>query len=104
MGDGQLRTGDTVTEEQLELLLGMGRDPISGDVLGEPYRQFAGVADRIQARIDRLDQGLTVDERTAAVTDIEAEEWARPTRRAVAGYDDTFSAPVRVGALGGGRR
>lgn len=24
--DGQLRPGDTVTEEQLELLLGMGRD------------------------------------------------------------------------------
>lgn len=35
-----------VTEEQLELLLGMDRDPITGDVLGEPYRRFAVVAER----------------------------------------------------------
>jgi hypothetical protein len=48
LADGQLRPGDTVTEEQLELLLGMGRDPITGEVLGEPYRRFAGVADRVQ--------------------------------------------------------
>lgn len=99
LGGGQLRPGNTVTEEQLELLLGMGRDPISGDVLGEPYRHFAGVAERIQARIDRLDRGLTGDERAVAVTDIEAEERARPTRRAVAGYDYTFSVPKSVSAL-----
>lgn len=99
LGDGQLRPGDAVTEEQLELLLGMGRDPLTGDELGEPYRHFAGVAERIQARIDRLDRSLTVDERAAAVTAIEAEESARPTRRAVAGYDYTFSVPKSVSAL-----
>jgi hypothetical protein len=98
-GHGRLRPGDTVTEEQLELLLGMGRDPITGEVLGEPYRHFAGVAERIQARIDRLDRNLSVDERAAAVTAIEAEESARPPRRAVAGYDYTFSVPKSVSAL-----
>jgi hypothetical protein len=37
LGDGQLRTGGTVLEEQLALLLGMGRDPITGDPLGHAY-------------------------------------------------------------------
>ncbi|MEX0947161.1 MAG: MobF family relaxase, partial [Acidimicrobiia bacterium] len=99
LGAGQLQPVDVVTEAQLELLVGMGRDPITGGVLGEPYRRFAGVEARIRARIDRLDQNLSTDERAAAATAIEAEESARPTRRAVAGYDYTFSVPKSVSSL-----
>lgn len=40
-----------------------------------------------------------MDGRAAAVTVIEADESARPTRRAVAGYDYTFSVPESVSAL-----
>ncbi len=31
VGSGTLKTNDPVTEQQLALLLGMGRDPVSGD-------------------------------------------------------------------------
>ncbi|MEX1145610.1 MAG: MobF family relaxase, partial [Acidimicrobiia bacterium] len=58
-----------------------------------------GVEARIRARIDRLDQNLSTDERAAAATAIETEEAARPTRRAVAGYDYTFSVPKSVSSL-----
>jgi len=39
-GDGQLTPGTVVTEPQLALLLGEGRDPITGDKLGRAYQQF----------------------------------------------------------------
>ena len=31
LGDGQIAFGDEVSESQLQLLIGMGRDPVSGD-------------------------------------------------------------------------
>ena len=34
LGKGQLAVGDRVSEAQLQLLMGMGRDPITGDPLG----------------------------------------------------------------------
>ncbi|MTV27624.1 relaxase domain-containing protein [Nitriliruptoraceae bacterium ZYF776] len=99
LGDGQLRAGDTVSEEQLQLLLGRGCDPITGDPLGHAYPVYRSREDRIDERIAALDPELSVDDRAAAVTDIEAEEAARPVRRAVAGYDYTFSVPKSVSAL-----
>src|SRR5690606_29233116 len=99
LGAGQLRPGDTVTEEQLELLLGMGRDPITGDPLGRAFPEYQGGEARIRARIDVLDPGLSVDERAAAITAIEAEESDTKARRAVAGFDYTFSVPKSVSAL-----
>jgi conjugative relaxase-like TrwC/TraI family protein len=40
-GDGRLRPGSVVGESQLQLLLGMGRDPVTGAPLGRPYPVFA---------------------------------------------------------------
>lgn len=99
LGGGRLSPGDQVSEAQLQLLLGMGRDPISGEPLGKAYLAFKPPAERIHTRIEALDPALSVDERAAAVTRIEAEENDKPTRRAVAGYDYTFSIPKSVSAL-----
>jgi len=37
LGGGQIVEGDQVSEAQLQLLVGMGRDPITGDPLGRAY-------------------------------------------------------------------
>jgi conjugative relaxase-like TrwC/TraI family protein len=98
LGAGQLTPGDTVSEEQLALLLGMGRDPITGDPLGRVFPMYRPREERIRARIGALDPGLSVDDRAAAVTAIESEETGRGGRRAVAGFDYTFSVPKSVSA------
>lgn len=99
LGEGQLRSGDTVSEEQLQLLLGRGCNPVTGDPLGHAYPSYRSREDRIAARVAALAPELSVDDRAQAVDDIEAEEAARPVRRAVAGYDYTFSVPKSVSAL-----
>jgi len=35
-----IRVGDSVTEAQLQLLIGMGRHPVSGELLGRAYPQL----------------------------------------------------------------
>ncbi len=99
LGNGRLRSGDTVSEEQLALLLGSGRDPVTGEPLGHAYPSYRSREDRIDERIAALDPELSLDDRAQAVDAIEAEEAARPIRRAVAGYDYTFSVPKSVSAL-----
>ncbi|MFV0307090.1 MAG: MobF family relaxase [Desertimonas sp.] len=99
LGAGRLQPGDTVTEEQLELLLGMGRDPITGDPLGRAFPEYRDREARIRARIDALDPDLSVDERAAAITAIDTDEFDTKARRAVAGFDYTFSVPKSVSAL-----
>lgn len=93
LDSGVLAVGDQVTEAQLQLLAGMGRDPITATPLGLAYPVYRSLPERIETRIGALDPGLSIDEKAAAVPEIEAEEAARPTRRAVAGYDFTFSIP-----------
>jgi hypothetical protein len=90
-----------VSEAQLQLLLGMGLDPVTGDPLGAAYPVFPSVEDRIAARLARLDPALGAAERAEAVAAIEAEESARTSRRAVAGYDFTFSLPKSASVLWG---
>jgi conjugative relaxase-like TrwC/TraI family protein len=99
LGDGRLREGDTVSEAQLQLLIGMGRDPLSGDPLGRAYPAYATRAERIEKRAEALGPDLTDGEREAAVAQIAAEEAAAPSRRAVAGYDFTFSVPKSASVL-----
>jgi conjugative relaxase-like TrwC/TraI family protein len=93
------RAGDEVTEEQLKRFLGAGQDPNSGVQLGRPYRNFAGVQDRVRARGGKLPGALTEEDRAAALLAIEQEENARQTRRAVAGFDFTASVPKSVSTL-----
>lgn len=99
LGHGELTTGSQVSEEQLRLLVGMGRDPITGDPLGKAYPQFASVAERVAERVKALDPELGPAARALEVAAIEAEEAERGTRRAVAGFDFTFSVPKSVSAI-----
>ncbi|GAA3860723.1 hypothetical protein GCM10022381_01420 [Leifsonia kafniensis] len=46
LGDGQIVVGDHVSEAQLQLLVGMGRDPITGEPLGRAYPAYTAVAQR----------------------------------------------------------
>lgn len=98
-GHVELTTGAQVSEAQLQLLVGMGRDPITGDPLGKAYPRFTPVAERIEKRTDALDAGLGPAGRAREITAIEAQEAARGTRRAVAGFDYTFSVPKSVSAI-----
>ena len=99
LGKGQLAVGDRVSEAQLQLLMGMGRDPITGDPLGHAFPAYKSVPERIEARIADLDPELGPGAKGEAVARIEAEETERGRRRAVAGFDFTFSIPKSASAL-----
>lgn len=99
LGDGSLYAGSCVSEAQLHLLIGMGRDPLTGEPLGRAYQTFATVGERIAKRTELLGPELGAAARGHEAALIEAEETARGTRRAVAGFDYTFSAPKSVSVL-----
>jgi conjugative relaxase-like TrwC/TraI family protein len=85
LGLGRIADGAEVTESQLQLLIGMGRDPVTGAPLGRAYPVY----------------GASV---TAAATDGRAGSDTRledRRRRAVAGYDFTFSIPKSASILWG---
>lgn len=91
--------GDRVSEAQLQLLMGMGRDPITGDPLGLAFPAYKSATERIEARIADLDSSMSPGAKGEAVAQIEAEEIERGRRRAVAGFDFTFSVPKSASAL-----
>lgn len=101
LGGGRLSTGDQVSEAQLQLLIGMGRDPVTGEPLGRAFPRYAPVAERNKQGVERLSGELGPAGRAEATAKIEAEEAARGTRRAVAGFDYTFSVPKSVSVLWG---
>ncbi|GAB4005264.1 MobF family relaxase [Nocardioides ultimimeridianus] len=100
-GGGQLLAGLTVTEDQVALLIGMGRDPITGEQLGRAFPTYKRLADRIGERLAALDPEMTQDDCAAERSRIEAEETALGMRHAVAGFDLTFSVPKSVSVLWG---
>src|SRR5690606_39944517 len=93
LGSGQIMAGDEVSEAQLQLLVGMGRDPITRAPLGRAYPVYKSIEERVQARVEALDLTQNPVDRGRAVAVIEAEEAARGVRKAVAGFDFTFSIP-----------
>ena len=99
LGNCALEPGGLVTESHLQLLLGLGCDPVTGEPLGKALPRFKNAAQRIEARIRKLPGGLSVAQRAEAITDIEGEENGRDRRRAVAGFDYTFSVPKSVSTL-----
>ncbi|OUZ11124.1 conjugal transfer protein [Aeromicrobium sp. PE09-221] len=101
VGGGLLRVGDPVSGEQLAWLIGMGRDPVTGDQLGRAFPQYATVAHRIAARVAGLSADLSAPQRNDVVAQIESEERERGEQRAVAGFDFTFSVPKSVSVLWG---
>ncbi len=96
---GAIQVGDQVSESQLQLLVGMGRNPATGDPLGLAYPAYRTVVERVEKRTTALDPAIGPASRAEAVARIEAEEAARGTRRAVAGYDFTFSIPKSASVL-----
>lgn len=100
-GAGQLRPGMQVSEEQLALLVGMGRDPITGGQLGRAYPSYKRLSDRIEERVTALDPEMTQEDCAAETARLEAEETAAGMRCAVAGFDLTFSVPKSVSVLWG---
>lgn len=98
-GEGQLVEGQEVSEAQLQLLIGMGRNPLTGAPLGHAYHTFKPAADRVAQRAAGLGPTFTPTERTAAIAQIEREESKRNQRRAVAGFDFTFSIPKSASVL-----
>ncbi|MDN5821300.1 MAG: relaxase domain-containing protein, partial [Brachybacterium sp.] len=86
LGGGRIASGDEVSEGQLQLLIGMGRDPVTGDPLGRAFPQYVSVSERIAQRVTGLDDGLGMGERAEQVAQIEAEETESGNRRAVAGF------------------
>lgn len=101
LGAGQILPEMEVTESQLALLIGLGRDPVTGAALGRAYPEFNSLAERIKERVADLDPELTSEDREDETARIEAEEAATGSRRAVAGYDFTFSVPKSVSVLWG---
>ena len=99
LGNGGLEPGGVVAESHLQLLLGLGCDPVTGEPLGKDWPKFKTSAQRIEARIRKLPDELSVAQGAEAITDIENEENARGRRRAVAGFDYTFSVPKSVSTL-----
>ena len=96
-----IATGTTVTEQQLEMLIGYGVHPTTGRPLGRRYPVYQNLAQRVARRMDHLDPDLSGQTRQDVVEKIEAEEGRKDTRRAVAAYDYTFSVPKTVSVLWG---
>lgn len=61
LGAGRIVAGSQVSETQLQLLVGMGRDPLTGVPLGRAYPVYAPLADRIEKRVADLDPSLGID-------------------------------------------
>ncbi|PKH41998.1 conjugal transfer protein [Nocardioides alpinus] len=101
LGGGEIKRGDEVTPQQLALLLGSGRDPVTGESLGRAFPEYDAAKARVATRVANLPLDLSEEQRREATATIAHEEVAAGTRRAVAGYDFTFSVPKSVSALWG---
>jgi conjugative relaxase-like TrwC/TraI family protein len=100
-GSGEITVGAPVTEPQLHLLIGLGRDPVTGEQLGQPYRIYSGRDARVAERAASLNPHLNDAERASLIDVIEAEEIQKASKSAVAGFDLTFSVPKSVSVLWG---
>jgi conjugative relaxase-like TrwC/TraI family protein len=94
LGGGVIVEGDEVTEAHLQLLIGQGRDPITGDALGRAYPVYRTAAERDSDRTDDTVQDPGDDV-------LSGGNRRDSRRRAVAGYDFTFSIPKSASILWG---
>ncbi len=101
LGDGVLVPGATVTPAQLQALLGHGADPVTGEPLGRPFREYPTAKERAAGRIHGVDRSLPAAAFDAEVARIRAQEAARCSQTATAGFDLTFSVPKSVSVLWG---
>ncbi|WP_306766464.1 MobF family relaxase [Planctomonas deserti] len=102
IGECGLAIGSEVTAEHLQLLIGSGRDPITGTALGRAYPAYLGHSDRSTSGIGGLSEQPAAGSRLGAAPSKPGEEdVAARRRRAVAGYDFTFSIPKSASVLWG---
>ncbi|MFB8229436.1 MobF family relaxase [Cellulosimicrobium sp. NPDC055967] len=101
LGEGALEPGMTVTPSQLQALLGHGADPVTGEPLGRPFREYPTAKERAAGRIHGVDRSLPAAAFDAEVARIRAQEAARGSQTATAGFDLTFSVPKSVSVLWG---
>nr|WP_238355056.1 MobF family relaxase [Kribbella sandramycini] len=99
LGDGSLRPGNTVTEDQMAALFGQGKDPLNGRQLGRPYPVYKTPAQRVADQIQELPNSLSEVERAAVIAQIHKAARREETQQAVAGFDFTFSPVKSVSAL-----
>ncbi len=99
LGEGSLHAGDQVTEQQLRALFENGRDPVTAERIGNAAAVYPTRAERVERRTAALPAAMPEPLRLAAAQQISAEERDTPTRKAVAGFDLTFSVPKSVSAL-----
>jgi conjugative relaxase-like TrwC/TraI family protein len=98
-GGAGVQVGAIVTGEQMELLFGQGRDPVTGQKLGRGFRHPPSYTDRVAARVNALPKRITGEARATAIEKIRNEERARRIRRPVVGFDYVFNPPKSVSAL-----
>ncbi|MGD9959015.1 MobF family relaxase [Nocardioides sp.] len=101
LGGGAIEEGATVLEPQLVLLIGQGRDPVTGEQLGSAFQKFTTHQERVDERAASLNPHLSDEERAQLVDEIEGEELAKGAHTATAGFDYTFSVPKSVSVLWG---
>ncbi|WP_354531983.1 MobF family relaxase [Nakamurella sp. UYEF19] len=99
LGDNGLKLGSEVTEQQLRALFEAGCDPITGSKIGSAASAYRTRAQRIERRVAALPETLPELAHSAAIRQIVKEEQDTPTRKAVAGFDLTFSVPKSISAL-----
>jgi conjugative relaxase-like TrwC/TraI family protein len=99
LGQGEIKAGDEVTEEQMAALFGRAEDPVDGKQLGRPFRVYRSLEERIEARIADLPKDLSEEERAAEIAEVRRTEARVRARQAVAGFDLTFSPVKSVSAL-----
>ncbi len=100
LSTGEIEQGDEVTEEQLQLLIGSGRDPVSGVPLGRAYPVYRRESQPVAGRGDPA-KGPSGSASSGEVLPRPNVEEVHHRRRAVAGYDFTFSIPKSASVLWG---
>lgn len=105
LGHGELAPGAQVSEAQLQLLVGMGRDPIAGVPLGRAYPVYSSTADRVAVRVAQLDPALGLIERGRAVADAGTQALIAQAHyeavAAVIAFMEREVAATRTGATAG---
>jgi conjugative relaxase-like TrwC/TraI family protein len=100
LSDGKgVEAGSMVSGEQMELLYGQGRDPVTGGKLGRGFHHLPSYVERVAARVNALPKRLTGEVRANAIEKIRTEEKTRRMRRPVVGFDYVFTVPKSVSAL-----
>ena len=88
-----------VTEQQMQLLIGEGRHPVSGDQLGRLWRRFQAMDDDDRkAAVEKAWKQLPEDATYEQIARVWLRIWTAPERHPVAGFDVTVS-PVKSVSL-----